>query len=67
MRTNIIIDDDLLADAFSVSDAKTKKQLINEALRHYIRMRKRKDLTDLSGKVLFIKHYDHKKLRKTRT
>ena len=67
MRTNIVIDDDLLADAFSVSDAKTKKQLIHEALRHYIRMRKRKDLTHLSGKVLFIKDYDHKKLRKTRT
>jgi Arc/MetJ family transcription regulator len=67
MRTNIIIDDDLLADAFSVSDAKTKKQLIHEALRQYIRMRKRKDLTDLSGKVMFIKDYDHKKLRKTRT
>ena len=30
------VDDDLLADAFSVSDAKTKKQLIHEALRQYL-------------------------------
>jgi Arc/MetJ family transcription regulator len=67
MRTNIVIDDDLLADAFSVSDAKTKKELIHEALRDYVRMRKRRDLTELSGKVRFIKDYDHKKLRKTRT
>ena len=67
MRTNIVIDDDLLADAFSVSDARTKKELIHEALRHYIRIRKCKDLTALSGKIRFIKDYDHKKLRKTRT
>jgi len=67
MRTNIVIDDDLLADAFSVSDAKTKRELIHEALRDYVRMRKRKDLTELSGKVRFIKDYDHKKLRKSRT
>ncbi len=67
MRTNIVIDDDLLADAFSVSDAKTKKELIHEALRDYVRLRRRKDLTDLSGKVRFIKDYDHKKMRKTRT
>ena len=56
-----------ITDAFSVSDAKTKKELIHEALRHYIRMKKCKDLTDLSGKIRFIKDYDHKKLRKTRT
>ncbi len=67
MRTNIVIDDDLLADAFSVSDAKTKKDLIHEALRDYVRIRKRKDLAELSGTIRFIKDYDHKKLRKTRT
>jgi len=66
MRTNIVIDDDLLADAFSVSDAKTKKALIHEALRDYVRMRRRKDLTELSGKVRFIEDYDHKKWRKSR-
>jgi Arc/MetJ family transcription regulator len=67
MRTNIVIDDDLLAHAFSVSDAKTKKELIHEALRDYVRMRRRKDLTELSGKVRLIKGYDHKKSRKLRT
>ena len=64
MRTNIVIDDDLLADAFSVSNARTKKELIHEALRELIRLRKRKDLTELAGKIEFYPDYDHKKLRK---
>ena len=66
MRTNIVIDDALLTEAFSLSEAKTKKDLIHEALRELIRLRKRKDLTDLAGKIQFHKDFNHKKLRKTR-
>jgi len=32
MRTNIVIDDTLLQEAFSVSRAKTKKDLVHEAI-----------------------------------
>jgi Arc/MetJ family transcription regulator len=66
VRTNIVIDDGLLADAFSVSEARTKKDLIHEALRELVRLRKRKDLTELAGKIQFQKGFDHKKLRKIR-
>ena len=66
MRTNIVIDDELLNEAFSVSTAKTKKDLIDEALREFIRLKKRKDLTDLAGTISFYKNFDHKKLRKLR-
>ena len=66
MRTNIVIDDDLLAEAFSVSGARTKKDLIHEALRAYIRLNKRKDFTELAGEISFYKGYNHKKLRKLR-
>ena len=66
MRTNIVIDDDLLEEAFSVSAARTKKDLIHEALRAFIRLNKRKDLTELAGEIRFHKSYDHKKLRKLR-
>jgi Arc/MetJ family transcription regulator len=66
VRTNIVIDDDLLEDAFSVSQAKTKKDLIHEALREFVQLRKRKDLTELAGSIEFYKGFDHKKLRKTR-
>lgn len=66
MRTNIVIDDHLLKEAFSVSQSKTKKEIIHEALRELIRLRKRKDLTDLAGRLSFYPCYNHKTLRKTR-
>ncbi len=66
MRTNIIIDDELLEEAFSVSRARTKKDLVHEALSELIRLRKRKDLSELAGSIEFHQGYDHKKLRKMR-
>ena len=64
MRTNIVIDDELISEAFSVSRAKTKKDLIHEALKELIRLKKRKDLTELSGRISFYSGFDHKELRK---
>lgn len=66
MRTNIVIDEKLLRAAFSVSEARTKKDLIHEALRVLVSVRKRKDLTELAGKIDFTDDYDHKALRKVR-
>jgi Arc/MetJ family transcription regulator len=66
MRTNIVIDEKLLRAAFSVSEARTKKDLIHEALRVLVSLRKRKDLTELAGKIDFTDDYDHKALRKMR-
>ena len=66
MRTNIDIDDDLIEEAFSVAQARTKKELVQEALREFIRLKKRKDLTDLSGFIEFHPGFNHKNLRKTR-
>ncbi|MBW2663255.1 MAG: type II toxin-antitoxin system VapB family antitoxin [Deltaproteobacteria bacterium] len=45
----------------SVSRAGTKKHLIHEALKELIRLRKRKDLTELAGSIKFHKGFDHKK------
>ena len=66
MRTNIVIDDELLNQAFSVSNAKTKKDLIHEALKEFVQLKSRKELTDLAGVVSFRENYDHKKMRKLR-
>ena len=66
MRTNIVIDEKLLRAAFSVSEARTKKDLIHEALRVLVSVRKRKDLTELAGKIDFTDDYDHTALRKIR-
>jgi len=64
MRTNIVLDDEIVKTAFRYSKAKTKKELINEALKELIISRQRLDLRDLRGKIDFRSDYDYKKLRK---
>lgn len=64
MRTNIVLDDDLVKKAFKHSKAKTKKDLIQEALEELVAARQRRDLRALKGKVAFAEGYDYKKLRK---
>lgn len=64
MRTNIVLDDDLVSKAFKYSKAKTKKELINEALKELIAARQRLDIRDLKGKIEFRADYDYKKMRK---
>ncbi|MBI5196255.1 MAG: type II toxin-antitoxin system VapB family antitoxin [Nitrospirae bacterium] len=64
MRTNIAIDDKLIKKAFQYSDAKTKKGLINEALKKFVEDHSRMDLRRLKGKVRFMEDYDYKALRK---
>jgi Arc/MetJ family transcription regulator len=64
MRTNIVLDDKLVQEAFSYSsNIKTKRELIEVALKEYVSSRKVKDLRDLRGKIQFHENYDHKKMR----
>lgn len=63
MRTNVILDDDLVKKAFKYSKAKTKKDLIHEALKELIAVRQKLDLRDLRGKIAFAEDYDYKKMR----
>ena len=66
MRTNIVLDDTLVKEAFRFSQARTKKDLVHEALRELIRVRSRKPLLALRGKIRFAAGYDHKRLRTER-
>ena len=61
MRTNIFLDDELLKEAFRLSNARTKKELIHLALEEFVQNRKRKDLRELKGKISFFEGYDYKK------
>ena len=63
MRTNILLDDSLVQEAFKYSDVNTKKDLIHLALKEFVERRRRLSLLDLEGKFQFAKGYDHKKLR----
>jgi Arc/MetJ family transcription regulator len=50
MRTNIDIDDTLMAEAQRASGLATKKQTVEEALRLMIRLRRQKDVGAAFGK-----------------
>ena len=63
MQTNIEIDEDMMKQAFSVSDFKTQKEIVAQALKEFVSNRVRKDLTDLRGKIKFADGYDYKAAR----
>lgn len=64
MRTNIVIDDDILKETFKYSKARTKKEIVAEALNELIISRRRLDLREIKGKIEFREDYNHKALRK---
>ncbi len=51
MRTNIDIDDDLIKEAIAVTGAKTKKDVVTEALRLLVRTRQQAGVKKLRGKL----------------
>jgi Arc/MetJ family transcription regulator len=63
MRTNVVLDDDLVEEARRVTGIKTKRELIYVALRTLVDTRRRKSLLDLKGRIRFAPGYDYKKLR----
>lgn len=63
MRTNIVLDDELIAEAARLSGIRTKKDLVHEALRVFIATKKRKSLLDLAGRIELAPGYDYKALR----
>jgi len=63
MRTNIVLDDELVAEAFKYSNATTKRDLVNQALKDFVSRYKRKNILELVGKVEISEVYDYKALR----
>lgn len=64
MRTNIVLNDALVQEAFKYAESiHTKKDLIEAALKEFVRARKMKNLRDLRGKIRFADGYDYKKMR----
>ena len=66
MRTNIVLDDELVIEAMKITGANTKREVVHLALEELVRARKRKNLADLAGRIRFTKDFDHKSLRKLR-
>ena len=55
MRTNIVIDDDLINEAISLTGIRTKRELVTK--------RKKKDLFKLAGQIEFREDFNHKEDR----
>jgi Arc/MetJ family transcription regulator len=51
MRTNVVIDDELMAAARESTGLKTKKAIIEEALRTLVRLKAQEQVRSLRGKL----------------
>ena len=64
MRTNIVLDDKLVEEAFKYSEATTKRDLVHQALTDFVCHHKRKNILELVGQVEISEAYDYKALRR---
>ena len=64
MRTNIVLDDDLVREGFKITKAKTKRELVDMALREMVNRAHRRDILNLAGKVTW--EGDLKEMRRDR-
>ena len=51
MRTNIVIDDDLMTKALKASGLRTKKEAVEQGLKLLIRLKAQQGIRELRGKV----------------
>jgi Arc/MetJ family transcription regulator len=51
MRTNIVLDEKLVKEGLKLTGARTKKDLVNLALRELVMKRKRKRILKLEGRI----------------
>ena len=51
MRTNIVIDDDLMADALKVTGSKTKREAVELGLKALIKLKKQENIRRFRGKL----------------
>ncbi|MCK5457244.1 MAG: type II toxin-antitoxin system VapB family antitoxin [Melioribacteraceae bacterium] len=63
MATNLAIDDDLIKEAVKLSDFKTKKAAVTEALEEYVNRKKQLKLKEVFNTIVYEKSYDYKKQR----
>ncbi|MDJ0901836.1 MAG: type II toxin-antitoxin system VapB family antitoxin [Xenococcus sp. MO_188.B8] len=51
MRTNIVIDDELMAKALKATGLTTKKEVVEQGLKLLIRRQEQQSIRDLKGKL----------------
>lgn len=51
MRTNIVIDDELMAEALTLTGIRTKREAVETALKLLVRLKKQEKIRDYQGKL----------------
>lgn len=65
MRTNIVLDDKLVDEAMRVTQARSKKEVVDLALRELVARHAQRRLRKLVGKDLIAHDYDVRAIRST--
>jgi len=63
MRTNIVIGDSVIEEAFALSNVRTKRELVDPAFRELVARHKSKNVMDLYGSDGMNPEYDYKAAR----
>ncbi len=58
MRTNIVIDDTLMADAMKATGSKTKRDVVELGLRTLLQLRRQAEIRDFRGKLAWLGDLD---------
>ena len=58
MRTNIEIDDKLMAEAMEATGTRTKRATVEEALRRLIQSQRQREMLKLRGKINWVGDLD---------
>lgn len=64
MRTNIVIDDELMENALKATDLTTKKDVVEQGLKLLIKRNQQQDIRKLRGKVKWEGDLDEMRGRK---
>lgn len=63
MATNLQIDNDLIEEALKLGEQRTKRAVVEEALREYVQRRKQLKILELFGTIEYDDDYDYKRQR----
>lgn len=63
MRTSIVLDDKLVAEAMRLTKSRTKRELVHLALVEIVNRRRRKNVLDLVGQDLIAPGYGVRSVR----
>ena len=63
MRTNIVLDDELIAEAMRLAGIKTRREMVDRALREYVSRHRQREILGLAGQGLIDPSYDVRAVR----